>query len=79
MSPRLFMLVWRPWSCSVTPKSAAAFTTSRVASMSAFDGVGSPEGWLCTGISAVQSHGLIANAAGPGLTLFNKAVTKRIC
>src|SRR5260370_21182757 len=34
------------WSCRVTPRRAAALATSRVVSISDFDGVGSPDGWL---------------------------------
>src|SRR5215472_13118073 len=36
------------WSCNATPSGAAAFLISLVTAMSALDGVGSPEGWLCT-------------------------------
>jgi hypothetical protein len=32
----------------VTLSAAAALTMSLVTAMSAFEGVGSPEGWLCT-------------------------------
>jgi hypothetical protein len=38
----------------VTPRGFAALMISRVTAMSAFDGVGSPEGWLCTRIRAEQ-------------------------
>jgi hypothetical protein len=34
------------WSCNTS--GAAAFLMSWVTVMSAFDGIGSPEGWLCT-------------------------------
>ena len=40
------------WSCKTTPSGAAAFLMSWVTAMSALDGVGLPEGWLCTRISA---------------------------
>ena len=51
--PRSRRLGWRPrpmikWSCTVTPSGFAALIMSRVTAMSAFEGVGSPEGWLCT-------------------------------
>jgi hypothetical protein len=57
MSLRSRRLVWllrlmMTWSCSTAPSGAAAFLMSWVTVMSAFDGVGSPEGWLCTRISA---------------------------
>jgi hypothetical protein len=56
-NPMSRRLVWRPrpmmtWSWMVTPSGAAALTMSRVTAMSAFDGVGSPEGWLCTRMRA---------------------------
>ena len=59
--PRSRRLVCRPrpmirWSCTVTPSGFAALIMSRVTAMSAFDGVGSPEGWLCT-ISMVGEVG----------------------
>jgi hypothetical protein len=41
------------WSWRVMPSFSATVFTSRVISMSAADGVGSPEGWLWTRISAV--------------------------
>jgi hypothetical protein len=36
------------WSWTTMPSFSAASTISRVISMSDFDGVGSPEGWLWT-------------------------------
>ena len=50
-------LVWRPrpmitWSWTVTPSGLAALMMSLVTAMSALDGVGSPDGWLCTRINA---------------------------
>jgi hypothetical protein len=33
-----------------------ASTTCRVMSMSAAEGVGSPEGWLCTGLSETSNY-----------------------
>src|SRR5690606_38392255 len=53
MSPSCLKLAtpWRPttrWSCTAISSARAASTTCRVIWMSARDGVGSPEGWLCT-------------------------------
>jgi len=48
-SPRPTMM----WSWIAMPSGEAARAISRVISTSARDGVGSPEGWLCTRISAV--------------------------
>src|SRR5262249_23690129 len=57
ISPKSRRLIWpwRPmmmWSCNATPSGAAAFLMSLVTAMSALEGVGSPEGWLWTRISA---------------------------
>src|SRR5215471_13365700 len=57
ISPKSRTLIWpwRPmmmWSCNATPSGAAAFLMSLVTAMSALEGVGSPEGWLWTRISA---------------------------
>src|SRR6267143_1821180 len=57
ISPSSRRLIWplRPiirWSCKTTPRAAAAFLMSWVAVMSALDGLGSPEGWLCSRINA---------------------------
>ena len=52
-SPSVLKLLWPDllmtmWSWTAMPSLAAASWTSRVISMSALDGVASPEGWLCT-------------------------------
>ena len=49
ISPSSRRLVWRlrpmiTWSCNTAPRGAAAFLMSWVTWISAFDGVGSPEG-----------------------------------
>src|SRR5580692_1972988 len=44
------------WSCTEIPSGAAMSTIALVIWMSACDGVGSPEGWLCTRISAVADN-----------------------
>lgn len=44
------------WSWTRTPSGLAAATICRVISMSARDGVGSPEGWLCTSTMAVADQ-----------------------
>ena len=54
-SPRLLKLAWplRPitrWSWIEIPSAPAAVLTSRVISMSSRDGLGSPEGWLCSSV-----------------------------
>ncbi len=83
-------LVWRPrpimtWSCTVTPSEAATLTMSRVTWMSAFDGVGSPEGWLCTRImfAGVETGGLGWFRAIPigcqGATVLRKPPPKAMC
>ena len=36
------------WSCTVIPMTSAAATMRFVMVMSACEGVGSPDGWLCT-------------------------------
>jgi hypothetical protein len=47
-----FKLAWPSlptmrWSCTEMPSGRATSTIARVMSMSAREGVGSPEGWLC--------------------------------
>jgi hypothetical protein len=43
--PRLPTMMW---SCTEIPSGVAMSTIARVIWMSACEGVGSPEGWLCT-------------------------------
>lgn len=57
ISPRARRLVSRArpmirWSCTATPRTAPASTIRAVIAMSAELGSGSPEGWLCTRITA---------------------------
>ncbi len=56
-----FRLAWpflptMMWSCTEMPSGLAMSMIALVIWMSAFDGVGSPEGWLCTRISAVADN-----------------------
>jgi nodulation protein E len=44
------------WSCTSTPSGLAAATICLVISISARDGVGSPDGWLCTSTIAVADN-----------------------
>jgi hypothetical protein len=43
------------WSCTSTPSLSPAWMIFLVMSMSAMEGVGSPEGWLCTRMMAVEA------------------------
>src|SRR4029453_16626822 len=40
------------WSCTAIPSGRATSTIARLLSISAREGVGSPEGWLCTRMTA---------------------------
>ena len=44
------------WSCTAMPSGRATSTIARVMSMSAREGVGSPEGWLCKSKSCELAH-----------------------
>src|SRR5215510_14033689 len=55
-SPRKLAWPFLPttmWSWTTTPSGLPALTICFVISISAFEGVGSPEGWLCTSTMAV--------------------------
>src|ERR1700756_5148105 len=52
------------WSCTAMPSGRATSTIALVISMSAREGVGSPEGWLCTRMTAVELERALDHFAG---------------